>query len=282
MVFLALAGHVEENTPMKLNRLSLLSIALATTPALAFAAADVSVTLSQTATVDVYTTSRFNVVVKNVGNQTASGVAVSIQLPVTHTSPQVYVMGALGARSANCTPVGTKLNCTIGTLKRNITSTVFYEIMLPQNAGPLVMTATATPTDSKPTNNTASITAALLNPNVPVVAPRTARVRHCTGQGLTSFFECTLFPSSLSWHEIQLNGDNTVTFLNSDQGAPPPDAGGTWIQNAANRLELHYTDSSGPAADFDGYGVSAGSCFEGRTTFPGGGAYVSLYEVCLQ
>lgn len=273
---------------MKRNVLSAVTLLLATAPAIASAAVDLRATITQAATVPVYTTARFNVVVANIGNTNAAASGVTIQLPATATSPQVYVMGGLGAYGPTCTRSGTVLTCPLGALRKGRSVSTFVEIMLPQKAGPLTLTATATPTDSNPGNNVASINASLTNPDVVIAAPRIAKVRHCTGTNLTSFYECTLFPSSLSWHRIQFDpgstpNSGTISFIDSSQGPIPPGSyTGTWSQPANNRLVMEYVEVGvGPSANHSGFGVSAGSCFEGMTTFPGS-TYVSPYEVCLE
>ena len=96
---------------------------------------------------------------------------------------------------------------------------------------------------------------------------------HCTGQGLTAFYECSLYPSSLSGHVVALAADGTLSFPNQ-QGYD-----GTWAQATSDSLEMTYTLNGQVVAEFSGSGVG-GDCFEGLTTFPGS-AWVSPYEVCL-
>ncbi len=99
---------------------------------------------------------------------------------------------------------------------------------------------------------------------------------HCTGgASLTSFFECELFPSSISSHETIFDAGGTITFI-----AAPAGYTGTWTHPPSqNRLQFDYADGTGVVATFDGRGVDA-KCFEGKTVFRGS-PYVSLYEVCF-
>ena len=77
----------------------------------AFAAnPDVKAVITPPSSQTVYASERWNVTVSNIGNRDAAGTTVSIQLPTTNTSPSVYVMGTVGAKSASCTASGTKLN----------------------------------------------------------------------------------------------------------------------------------------------------------------------------
>ena len=122
---------------------------LAATPG-AYAAADLRTTIAASpASQQVYATTRYTVTVKNWGNKKASTNGVTIQLPPTHTSPQVYVLGTLVAKHANCSLVGTTtLDCTIPNLNANASSSVWFDLQLPVNAAPIVISATITPPTS--------------------------------------------------------------------------------------------------------------------------------------
>jgi hypothetical protein len=98
---------------------------------------------------------------------------------------------------------------------------------------------------------------------------------HCTGTSLASFYECTLYPSSISSHDITLESDGTISF-----DGDPPDYTGAWSSSPDDQLSFTYSYDGTVVAEFEGYGVSS-SCFEGLTTFPGS-SYVAPYEVCVQ
>jgi len=155
------------------------------------------------------------VTVTNIGNHTANGVTLSIQLPPTNTSPQVHVLGILGAFDARCTLASTVLSCPVGQLRKRQSRSIFFDIALPVSSAPIAFSATAPPVagESVTGNNTASSVASLFYPNLPVSPPRVATNRHCTGTGLTSFFECALYPSSISQHTIRLTSGNTIDFI---------------------------------------------------------------------
>lgn len=243
----------------------------------AFAASDLSTSISAPASVYVDDYGTYTVTVSNIGNQTANSVSVVINLPETNTSPYVYVMGDLSSYSATCARSGSTLTCNLGTLKRTKSASVTFTIAYPYSSEPLVMTATAATTSSENTlaNNTATRSASLTYDDVSFTAPRVALNQHCTGTGITSFFECELYPSSISSHSIELHADNTLTFIDA-----PPEYSGVWSQPAANQLTLTYYELGVVVAEFEGYGVSP-SCWEGLTTFPGS-TYVAPYQVCLQ
>ncbi len=249
---------------------------LITSPALAANGANLSVAITPPAGVQVYQSGRYNVAVSNTGNRSAANVSLRIQLPLTHTSPTVHVMGTLGAMDPRCSPSGTALVCSLGSMARNTSKTVYFDIALPYSTAPLTFDASVTTTtqESDPSNNSAQHVATPLTYAVAMSPPHTVINDHCTGQGLTSYFECTLFPSSISSHTVVFNSDGTITIPNE------PTFSGTWTQVAPDRLQFQYLENSVVVAQFDGRGVSP-TCFEGPTTFPGS-PYVAMYHVCLQ
>ena len=244
----------------------------------AFAQANLSVTVNQPAGVHVYETGTWTATVYNAGPKTATNYSIVIDLPITNTSPTYGVMGVLGAASVpggTCSPVGTTLVCTVPSLKRSKSAVVSFDLMLPQASEPLEVSATVSSTTSDPNlaNNTATVAASLAHYDVPITGPQDVLNQHCTGTGLTSFFECTCFPGSISSHEITLEADGTVTI------AAEPDYTGIWWQTDDQHLSVVYTYFGDVVAEFDGASTSP-TCFEGLTTFPDS-AYVSPYEVCF-
>ena len=149
-------------------------------------------------------------------------------------------------------------------------------IALPQAAEVLSISAAATTSSSENSlaNNSASVTPSLINYSVAVQDGDLGHNSHCTGQGLTSYFECELFPSSLSAHDVVFHGDGTLTFVDA-----PPEYTGVWSQDSGDSLAFTYYEDGVPIAEFVGYGTNPG-CFEGVTEFLGS-LYVAPYEVCL-
>lgn len=256
---------------------SLLTLALVCTASAAYAKADVTVSIDAPAGLSVYEEGRFEVEVSNIGNRNADNVEVEIDLPQTATSPQVFVMGILGATSNSCVLADQTITCSLGRIRKNKSATVYFDIAFPVSLAPHTFTATASTTSSENStnNNSASNTTNLAFYSAAVSAPREAHNRHCTGQGLQGFYECTLFPSSISSHDIRFEANGSITFLNA-----PPGYTGAWTQPTADRLEFDYYSDATLVASFSGYGVDNG-CFEGMTLFPGS-QWVSPYEVCLQ
>jgi uncharacterized repeat protein (TIGR01451 family) len=239
-------------------------------------APNVSTSISAPAGVFYGANARYTVQVSNVGNATASSVAITVQLPRTNTSPTVHVLGDLGAMDPRCTRVGTTLQCTVTNHRAGRSASVYFDLAIPYSAAPVSLRANAvTAGDSNTGNNNASGTLSLAAQSIAVNPVRQTLVRHCSGTNLISFFECELYPSSLMEHESQLNVDGSITFLHIGSST----YGGTWTQPAPNRLQMTYTDGADVVATFDGYGVDG--CFEGRTTFPNS-TYVSMYQVCLR
>ena len=249
---------------------------LVSTPA--FAAADLSVSIPATAATHVYDAATYTVTVDNVGNRRANSVTLTVDLPETNTSPAVHVMGEVDAIDSSCALVGTQLQCSLGRIRKNRSKSITFDLELPEASVPLSFTATsASPSDSNTSNDSDTYTPTLLNYSTTIGDGDASIVDHCTGVGLTSFFECTLYPSSLSSHPIEFNGDGTLNFPNAQPGYYT----GDWEQLASDHLTMTYYFQGMPVAEFEGYGSSPG-CFEGITTFPQStSGYVSAYEVCV-
>jgi hypothetical protein len=246
---------------------------LAATPALA--ASDVRVVIPAPAAQYVYDDTQYGIVVSNIGNQSASAVKLTVNLPATHTSPTTYVMGTLAGVDPRCTLSGTKLTCILGTIGKNKSTTVAFAIALPEAAELLSISASATTSSNENTlaNNAANNTPNLLNYSVAVQDGDVAHNTHCTGTNLTSFFECELFPGALSSHDIVFHGDGTLSFIDA------PEYHGVWSQDSADSLAFTYFEGDVAVAEFVGHGTNPG-CFEGLTVFPGSN-YVAPYEVCV-
>lgn len=259
-----------------LHRHSLvLAATLLASNALAGSQPDLAVSLTPPTGVHFFESGRYSVTVRNNGNRAAAAVTLTLRLPATHTSPTVFVLGDLGTYDSRCQLSGTTLTCALGSIDRNVSKVVQFYIALPQSSAPLTFTASASTTTSESnlTNNSLTHTASPLAYPIAIASTVPAVNRHCTGTGLTSFFECELFPSSLSSHSTILNADHTISIPDA------PGYGGTWTQPTPDRLQFQYTDGTAVVATFDGRGVD-GHCFHGLTTFPGS-TYVSPYEVCL-
>jgi hypothetical protein len=235
----------------------------------------------------VYSTGTYTVRVSNIGTKDSGAVTLTIQLPKTGTSPQVSIMGNLISYTpSTCylggavgTDAGTRLICNFPTVKKNKFKDVTFQIQFPEKTGNLVTTATAAITsgtaDSNPLNNSASVTANLSYYANPIPLDVDVENKHCTGTGLTAFFECMCFPGSMSAHRTQFhdNGAGLRTISFPDY----PDYSGVWDLNGAV-LTFSYIDENGfVVANFSGRGVPGGA-FEGLTTFPGS-TYVSPYRV---
>lgn len=238
--------------------------------------ANLGVSVTAQAGIHVYENGNTTIQVANTGNRNASSVVLTVGLPETHTSPTVHVMGTLTSIPAGCSQSGTTLTCNLGTINKGAQKSVTLNMALPYSAAPLVfdIQATTTTADSNPSNNDLAYVASPLLYDVPVVPAVSAVNRHCTGTNLTSFYECTLYPSSLSSFDSVLEADGTITIVGA-----PPDTTGEWTQTGPNSLLIEYFDSSGPIGTLDARGVD-GNCYEGPMTFPGS-SYVALYEVCL-
>jgi hypothetical protein len=194
-------------------------------------------------------------------------------------------MGTLGARSVGCNVAGLVMTCTVNTLRAGRNAPLFFDMTFPVTTSSLAMpvTASSSPVDLNPANNTGTITPNLRTFATDIQAaiannggPLTADIDHCTGTGLVSFFQCVISPTSISSHQHIFNADNTISFAF-------PGYSGVWSQNPAlNQLSFSYSEGPDLALDFVGYGVDGTNCFEGITNFYPASVYNSAYSVCLQ
>lgn len=245
----------------------------------ALAASDLTVSITAPASPTVYQTASYSVVVNNIGNQNANNVSLTIALPTTGSSPTNTVLGTLGTWSSGCSRSGTNLVCALGTINRNKSKSVSFTMALPYSSAPIVFNANATTTNSENSysNNSASRTVALTYyANTVDTSGGFATVEndHCTGTNLTSWFICTLFPSSISSHTALFFPDGSITFPGED-----PAYTGTWSMPNATTLVFDYFENGTLVASFSGRGVTNG-CFEGITSFFPPNGYNSGYLVC--
>lgn len=256
-----------------------LAAALSTSTAQAQAAPDLVTTITPPSTVNVDAAGTWTVQVANTGNKNAANVSLVIQLPETNTSPTVYVMGNLSAWSSTCSKVGTTLTCNLGQINKFTSKSRTFTIALPWSADDIEVSATATTTTSETntSNNSDLEIANVTYQAVSIPAPVTASVNHCTGTGLAAYYECRLFPSSISNHSqdfIEVGpGYGTLEFP-----LYGPEYAGEWEVNGTE-LYFSITELGIVIAEFLGDGVGGG-CYEGLTTFVGS-SYVSPYEVCF-
>ena len=262
----------------------MLALVLAASSAFAAPVPDLTTTITAPSSYAVDASAAWTFKVSNVStNKNASGVKLFIQLPQTNTSPTVHVMGVLGTISTTagtCSRSGTLVTCNVGTVNKGTSATATVNIALPESAGTLAFSTTATTTTSgDPLGN--NVDTEIGNPsNVTVAAPTVdtdVDNSHCTGTSLESYYECELYPSSISTHVATLEADGDISF------ADYPDYFGEWTVTG-NMLEFYYATTAGVEAEFVGYGVDA-NCWEGMTHFPDGlggySSYVSPYRVCL-
>ncbi len=236
-------------------------------------APDVQVSLVAPGAVDVDAVETFSVHVDNAGSANADDVALVVLLPETATSPTVHVLGDLSGLDSRCTQVGTTLECSLGTLKRGKGATVSFDFAAPWAEGDLNIDVYATTSgETNLSDNDDGVTLEVVYVDQPISGPAGVTNRHCTGTGLQAFYECELYPSSISSHDILLEADGSITFGPSVTGYT-----GAWWQDADDHLHFEYFEGGSTRVIFDGNGVG-GDTFEGIATFPGTG-YNAGYEV---
>lgn len=237
---------------------------------------DLVTTIDAPTGVFVYESATYEVTVANDGQRHASGVTLTIDLPQTNNQPTQYVMGELGSMDARCAPSGLQLVCSLGRIRRGRSSTIWFDIALPESTDDLFVDAfaeTTTPGETNLADNDHTVIADLRNYEVSFTSPVGLTIEHCTGTDLTSFFECVCAPSSITSHTTTLESDGSITF-------PYPGYTGQWWTNGPEHLAFEYSDSgSNVVLEFEGFGVS-NDCWEGVATFPGNPTYVSPYSVC--
>lgn len=229
------------------------------------------------ATATVNTAYQYRVRVRNMGNQPALGVKLTIDLPLTNTSPTQHILGKVTGLQTGCAIVNKKIVCDLLTLNPNNTQIISFNYEYPVTTKPLQLMATATTTSTNEVNPNNNFLG--LNPSVAYFSNQLTSanvlVSLCTGTNLTSFYECELYPSSIQSFTMTLDQGGTISNL------PEPGYFGNWDQNSgANTLHFNISDGAS-GAEFNGFG-SSGTCFEGITTFTPASNYMSAYKVCVQ
>ncbi len=258
------------------------AVLLGATPVLAAPPrADLEVVLTAPSNVSISTATTYSATVKNLGPATTTATVV-IEFPLTNTSPTVAILGTVTESESNCSIASHKITCTVSNLKRNKTATFSYSYTAPVSTKTLEMKATVSSSVPDPVagNNVSTVVPNLVYPEREITSA-TVTNSHCTGTNLTSYFECLLFPSSISSHETTLNLDNTISFTE-------PGYTGTWSQNVAKTsLTFSYFETTGSGAlkvaEFNGFAINGAPCFDGLTNFFNPtSTYVSPYRVCFQ
>lgn len=248
-------------------------------------------TFTQTTRAFVDGYQQFSVTVENVGAADANSTTLKVDLLATQTTPQ-YLLGSLESVPAGCSRSNWTLSCDLGRVRyngpasgRRRTVTFGYKIPVTTQAMMLVARVSS---PSEPANNTGDNTLSL-TANVDYRAVSvTAGIKtpsHCTGTGLSAYYECTLFPSSISSHQAEYHSNGTITFPATTSYS------GTWSQPDPQSLHFEYSNGSFAEAIFDGYGADP-HCFEGITRFyvdddqnpitpPVLSTYDSAYRVCF-
>ncbi len=221
---------------------------------------------------------QYRVTVKNTGGTAAANVKVIVDLPLTNTSPTKYILGKLtGVDPQKCQVVSNKLQCNLQNLTPNQSKDLTFTFELPVSTRTLTFNATASTTT---TGEVALANNQLSNTPVPtygtrqITGPVNVLVSRCTGQNLSSYYECEVSPGSVTTVMFALNGDQSI--FHAEYGAI-----GLWDQFASTQ-QLHMQLMGGNSiADFNGFSTGA-NCFEGLTTFTPSSPYVSPYKVCIQ
>lgn len=217
--------------------------------------------------------------VRNIGNQTAQNVKITVEFPLTNTSPTKHILGKLSgvsASSGTCSIVSNKIVCNVGSLGNNQTKSVTFtfEFQVATTASTFkTIASTSSTNEQNSNNNQLPFTPALAYPTN-VVSGGTYLVSSCTGRNLSSFYECELYPSSIqSVLSLELLNGGILEVTGY------PNYNGLWDQLTLPNKSLHFNIPG--EIDFNGFAVST-TCFEGITTFANNTTYNSAYKVCAQ
>jgi Domain of unknown function DUF11 len=225
--------------------------------------------------------------VQNTGNQTATGVIMTIEFPLTNTSPSKFILGKLSGvqtPQGTCSVASNKVVCNFGSIGQNQTRqvTFTYEFQVATTLPTFKSSVTTTSSNEvNVANNTLSTTPSVRYPDniVDVSGPQASyRVTSCTGRGLTSFYECEMSPGSTQGFDINFIPGGTLLM------PAAPSYFGFWNQNGLPlNKTLHFSIEGGSGTEvvFDGF-ASNGACFKGIATFPSSTVYTAAYRVCEQ
>lgn len=260
---------------MKIWYFSVLLMSIVT-HAYAGPAPDLALSLNGPANPQVNTAAIYQINLLNKGNKDASMVKVEVNFPLTNTSPQKFILGTVSAFDVRCALASNKLTCNLGTLKRGKSMQLNFSYAAPvaNKDLDLNLKSSSSVADGNQSDND------LVRRVLPqyfvyqINGPILAHNSHCTGTGLSAYFECEKFPSSISEHNATFLANGTISFENE------PAYWGFWQQNPdLNELTFQYYDSSGEVAHFSGKG-SLANCFDGITEFVNS-TYNSAYRVCF-
>ena len=238
---------------------------------------DIRVQIQGPATAYARSPYQYTVNVKNIGGSTANGVTVYVDFPQTNTSPQQYILGTVSGIQSGCQIVSRRLQCSLGSITHSgpgQTKQFTFNFAYPVSTKTLEVKATGTSTstnEANPANNVASVFPAIGYATNQLTSANVL-VSMCTGQNLTSFFECELFSGSQQFVTLALNSDTTISYQGQYVG--------NWFQGTNQQLKMTLNDG-GSTANFNGFAVN-NTCFEGLTTFTPASPYVSPYKVCVQ
>jgi len=221
--------------------------------------------------------------VKNIGNKTANSVTLTVEFPLTNTSPNRHILGKLSSvqtSQGTCSVVSNKIVCNFGNMGNNQTRQVSFtfEFQVATTAPTMKSSVTTTSNNEvNAANNTRSFTPAVRYPDN-IITSGNYVVTSCSGTNLTSFYECELYPSSQQSFDMDLNLGGTISIQQA------PGYTGLWDQSSQPfNKTLHFTIDGGTGTEviFNGFATS-GACFEGIATFPQSSNYNAAYRVCEQ
>lgn len=258
-----------------ISTLSLFAILVGSNAALAASGPDLSVSIiPDSSPALANSTVGYQVKVTNSGNKKASNVSVTIDLPKTNTSPTRYLLGTASTASP-CSLSGSTITCSISSINAGKNASVGFSYSMPVNSSSPSIVAKATVSgDTDASDNETSYSPTLSYHSVSLSAPVTVTNSHCTGQNLIAYFECTLFPSSISSHQIRLESDGSITFLNSGTDGY---TGGWQRSSDGKQLSFQYMNNGNTIVSFVGKG-SSDKCYDAVVT---SGGYTIPYRACV-
>ena len=221
--------------------------------------ADLDVSAQGPTQVNVSDSATYSATARNVGNRTARGATMTVNVPASLT---------ITNHSSECQASASGLDCDLGKIRAGRSHTVTLVVDAPAAPGAhaLSVSANTTTRESSLANNTATLTVQVIDPTPPPPAafPITSQtdlfLEMCTSlSGPIVWSDCT--PGSLLTHTVTLLPGGSVDTYD-------PGVWGTWTQSNASEIEMNFFNAldNSPMSTMSGTATSS-TCFEGTTVF---------------
>ena len=231
-------------------------------PAAAGRDADLSVSISGAANMDINSSGQFNVVARNDGRRRANNVLLDVIIPGNLS---------IDSYSNACAASASGLQCSLGRIKPGHSHTVSVNLQAgaTEGAATIVASGNTSSRESNFANNSATHVVTIVDPTPPPPPPPASfpinqqtdlYMEMCVSLSAPLVWaDCT--PGSLLSHTATLNTNNSIETYD-------PGVWGTWNQVNDTVIEMNFfsTLDNSPMSTMSGTAVSA-TCFEGTTVY---------------